>query len=172
MSTSSALFLAGITNQQAQILANQAARHAEQRRATLSLQLQAVWTPARRLSVGDARIGTGPVPRPVHDYASGWITMAMSTDPAYYIDALRSFAMRYTARLRKLDADVPADVVPDANGMTHLVPRWHHVAACGCKGPWINVGEEVNDGVTCSGCVKTTKPKRPSPRPKSSRQSA
>ena len=170
MNTSDPVVLAGIPNAVAQRWADLVAR--SKRPTLLGLRFHVAWGPSRRLVVHEVHPVFEEVPTPIHDYGNGDVTVACSTDPDYYVNALRSFSMRYSARLRALDRSMPADVVADFDGVLHRVPRWHHVAACGCKGPWVASDAEAGSvAVTCPDCVKKSRPIKLAPKPKASSRS-
>lgn len=125
-----------------------------------------VWSPA---PPNEVAVFDTPVPYAIRDHVNDTITLPIVHSPEFYVNELRGFGMAAASKARAATKGI-FDLVDDADGNIHRVPKYHHVAACGYRGPWPDTVLDADAfKVSCTGCVAASKPKKPVPKPKTTR---
>lgn len=113
----------------------------------MAVKIKGAWH-KRRFTISSITENDFYVTAPIRDIENKCLIVPVVNDPDFYANVLRGFGMAVQAAARKADQRVELAVADDIG---HLVPGWHHVAACGFKGPWAADGTVAREMCrTCS----------------------
>jgi hypothetical protein len=110
--------------------------------------VQGIWK-RRRFVFESVRVDYGAPRIPGQDLVDLALSVSTDIDGIGFATACRKLGGK-VERLYRDDHDV-FDHAIDAAQRIHIVHAYHHVAACGSKGPWQE--DPVDSSVTCPMCI-------------------
>lgn len=124
--------------------------------------LSGAWCNRRFVIVG-GRPSYEPVAGPSFDFAALTLTLPVPCDADAIVRECRRFGGQVERAFRDRHRGEFEVVSSSSGGPRHIVHRYHHVALCGSKGPWLGDSSHVFlDGgvVDCDACrtISCTKP--------------
>lgn len=117
---------------------------------------------SRQFVIKRGQAAQAPVSGAIADMKALTITLPIDISAEAFARACRSFGGKVEREFRERNLGQFDFVRSRDGGPPHLVHRFHHVALCGCSGPWPDGSMSLDDfeGDVCSRCqhMSTTKP--------------